>query len=457
MINRTTLYRGAAVTVLGLLAGCGGSSNSVAPAPTTPTPPPTGGISRNGIAIGPISTFGSVVVNGVRYETDASTVFVIDGEAGGSQADLRVGDTVTITATLDEDSGTATATRITYDDVVTGPAQSIDIASNTLVVLGQTVRVTADTSFDDDFAVPSLDGISVGQILEISGSVDSDGSIVATRIEFEPAGTELEVTGVVAALNSAAQTFTLGNLQVDFSNAMLSDFPNGVISDGDFVEAKGSQLGANNELIASEVELERLFPDAEEDDFAEIEGFVTRFVSIEDFDVANFPVVTNAQTVFQGGTAADIGLNVKLEVEGVINANGALVANEVEIRAARSVRVSAAVDSVDAANNTVIALGIPIRVDALTRLEDKTDADVDPLALADINTGDFIEVRGGENPAGSGQVLAAIFEREDPDDTEVQGFVESITDPAFTILGVNVETNASTVFRDENDVVISRI
>ena len=101
-------------------------------------------------------------------------------------------------------------------------------------------------------------------------------------------------------------------------------------------------------------------------------------------------------------------------------------------------------------------LGINVTVDNLTRLEDKSDARVEPLTVADLNAGDYVEVRGDEFPAGSGAILATIFERDDPDtETILQGFVESITDPAFTILGVTIETGPGTVFRDENDAVIS--
>ena len=53
-------------------------------------------------------------------------------------------------------------------------------------------------------------------------------------------------------------------------------------------------------------------------------------------------------------------------------------------------------------------------------------------------------------------ILATIFERDDPDtETILQGFVETISDPSFVILGVTIETNGATVFRDVNDVVIS--
>ena len=446
-----------AIFLASVLAGCGGSGSSTPQTTSTPpTPADTGGISRNGIAIGPISTFGSVVVNGVRYETNNETVFDIDGDESGSQSDLQVGDTVTVIATLDEDSGAATATRITYSDIVTGPVGSVDPASNTLIVLDQVIQVTGDTSFDDAFAEAELTAVDVGQILEVSGSIDSDGRVVATRIELKAAGADFEVTGTVANLDNAAQTFMIGDLLVDFSSAMLTDFPNGVVNNGDFVEVTAAQIGFNDELIASEVGLESLLPDIGEDDFAEIEGLVTRFVSASDFDVSNFPVVTNAQTEFEGGTAADIAPNVKVEVEGDIDANGVLVAREIEIRGERSVRISAAVDSVNATNQSLVALGITVTIDTLTRLEDKTDADVDPLTLADISVGDFVEIRGDEISAGSGTVLAALFERDDADDTEIRGVVESNTDPAFEILGVTIETDPDTEFFDLNDNPISR-
>jgi hypothetical protein len=78
------------------------------------------------------------------------------------------------------------------------------------------------------------------------------------------------------------------------------------------------------------------------------------------------------------------------------------------------------------------------------------------LTLADINAGDYVEVRGDEFPAGSGDILATILEREDADTEAIlQGFVETITDPSFTILGVSVQTGGGTIFRDLNDNVIT--
>jgi len=448
-----TLLTILATSMLSVFAGCGGSSSGGAAATPSATTPPVGGIGRNGIAVGPISTFGSVVVNGVRYDTSTAS-FTID-DASGTEDDLRVGDVVTVTGTIDDNGTTGTAETVTFDDSVKGPVESVDIVGSQLVVLGQTVLVRPETSFDDGFATPSLEGVNVGQIVEVSGQIDANGNIVATRLEPKPAGTQFEVHGTVSNLDSANMRFNINNLVVDYNSATLDNFPGGQISNGDFVEAKGTSLGAASELLAAQVELESLVPGATDGDRVEIEGFITRFASAQDFDVAGLPVTTNASTTFVGGAAADLGLNIKVEAEGDIDANGVLVATKVDIRRSKAVRMIATADSVDAANNSLVVLGITVTVDALTRLEDKSNADVDPLTLAGVNAGDYLEIRGSEFPTGSGTILATIFEREDPDTEAIlQGFVESVSDPSIVILGVTVNTSGA-IFRDVNDTPIS--
>ncbi len=445
------------VTLLAGLTGCGGGGGGelTASPPPAPPPPPTSGIGRTGLAYGPVSNFGSIIVNGVEYETD-STVFTNDDEPG-SESDLKVGDMVVVVGTIDDNGTTGTAEQVFFDDAVTGPVQSIDIPGSSLVVLGQTVRVTADTSFDDSFTPASLDGVSVDQIVEVTGQFDANGDIVATRIEPKPAGSEYEVHGNVAALDDVNFTFTLGSLEVDYSSATLDNFPGGQISNGDFVEAKGMSLSGSGALEATKVELEALIPGADEGDRLEIQGFITRFVSAEDFDVAGQAVTTTPNTLFEGGAAADLGLNIKVEVEGDIDANGVLVASKVDIRRAKAVRATAVIDSVDSATDSFVVLDITVRVDELTRIEDKSDAQLEPLNVSDLNVGDYVEVRGDEFPAGSGEILATILERDDLDtETILQGFVEDADGTStFLILGVTVGTSTGTIFRDENDVIIS--
>jgi hypothetical protein len=444
-----------ALLTLSAMTACGGGgSGSNDNGGGGVVPPPSNGIVRTGFVLGPIASFGSVVVNGIHYETDDATI-TVDGEPA-TQADLRVGQVIQVTAELEDGATTGTASAIRFDDNVEGPIASIDAAAGVLVVLGQTVRIGPATSFDDSIQPRSIEGLAVDDFVEVSGLVMADGSIDATRIEIDADGGELEVHGVVSALDTANSRFSINALVVDYSGAQLDDFPGSGIANGQPVEAKGLALDGSGALVATRVEFEGTVVNAAEGDFAEIEGFITRFASAEDFDVNGVPVITNASTRFDDGTAADLALNVKVEVEGVFDADGRLVAREVDIKLGGDVEITGTVDSVDAAGDSLVVLGIPVDVDALTRLEDQSDARVSPLTLADVNVGDFVEIRGAEIPADSGRVQAALLERDDFDDeTELQGFATAVAAPTFTILGVTIQTDGSTEFEDANDQPIS--
>jgi len=410
-------------------------------------------ITRTGVAVavGPITGFGSVIVNGNTYDTSAAT-FTKDGQPA-VQADFAVGQMVLVQGTIDDDNTNAAATSVEFDDNVEGPVSSVDSLNRILVVLGQTVQITASTSIDDSCPALLDDFLNVAAV-EVSGPVQADGSIEATRIECKNVIGELEVTGIVSSLDTGAMTFMINALVVDYSAAMLQDFPGGVISDGDPVEAKdsdGGGLGGAGELLATSVEFKGNRFGDNEGDHVEVEGFITRFVSATDFDVSGIAVTTTDTTVFEGGVAGDLDVNLKVEVEGEFNSAGVLVATKVEIKQATAVRVTGLVDSVT--GDTLKILDITITTDTVkTRFEDKL-ADVDPFRIGDVNPGDYLEIRGQEFPAG--EIFAFILERDDARArTELRGFVEvgGENRPNLTVLGVTIQTNGSTSFKDSNEV-----
>ena len=427
-------------------AGCGGGGGGgVAPPP--PPPPPTGGITRTGFAVGPITGFGSVIVNGTTYDTSGAT-FTKDGQPA-TQDDFSVGQVVLVKGSIDDDGTNATANTVEFDDVVEGPVSSVDNALNQVVVLGQAVSITVTTSIDDS-CPGTLDGLLGVPAVEVSGLADANGVIEATRIECRDVAWDgiMEVNGLVGGHNGGVMTFMINGLEVDYSGATVDNFPTaGVINDGDPVEAKGTVLIANT-LNATRVEFKGNRFANEDGDHAEIEGFVTRFVSGSDFDVSGLSVTTTGSTTFEGGTATDLGLNLKVEVEGEINASGVLVATKVDIKSATAVRVTGSLDSVS--GSTVTILGISVNTDPLkTRFEDKSEADIDPLRVGDLNSGDYVEIRGQEMPVG--QITAVLLERDDPDTrTELRAFVEvgGKNEPNLTVLGVTIVTNGATLYRD---------
>ncbi len=450
MNARTALQFLTLVCAAALTAGCGGSSYGGGGGPNdsgtgTGTPEPA-------IAFGAISGFGSIIVNGVRYDTSSAS-FSID-DSPGTEDNLDVGDVVLIRGTLAASGTIGTATSVSFDDNVEGPISAIPDAS-TLVVLGQTVRISANTSFDDSIVPASIDGLAVTDVIEVSGFVDSNGDILATRIELKNPlpGDEFEVTGIVEGHLPGPMTFMINALVVNYSAAMLdNDFPSGVITDGNLVEAKGLTINGLGELVATEIDFKDDHLAGNADDHVEIEGLITRFGSQDDFDVSGITVdASNAR--FEGDVNL-LGLDVKVEVEGRLSANRVLVAHEVDIRRDSVVEIEGFVD-VDPSGGTVTVLGITIHVDSLTRIEDKRD-DVQRFSLNNIVAGDFIAVRGSEDPNAPGEVLAARLEREDPDDTILQGIVESAAEPVITILGVRIDTSgvSQNNFEDENDMPI---
>jgi hypothetical protein len=98
-------------------------------------------ITRTGlaVAVGPITGFGSVIVNGVTYDTDAAE-FTSDGVVV-TQDDLKAGQYVLVQGTIDDNDTTGTASSVTFDDNVEGPVSSVDSVAGSFVVLGQTVLI----------------------------------------------------------------------------------------------------------------------------------------------------------------------------------------------------------------------------------------------------------------------------------------------------------------------------
>jgi hypothetical protein len=443
---RRTGFRLWLATLAGsILAACGGGGTSA-----------TGGAASGGtgataeravVTSGVITGFGSVYVNGIHFETNGADISK-DGERVTQQG-LRVGQVVHVKGRIDDRSGRAVADSVRQDDDLEGPISSIDTANQTFVVLAHTVRVTTETSFDDSLG--NFAALAVGLQVEISGLKNSTGEIVATRIEKRRAGeTRLEVMGKVSLLDTTAHTFRIGPLVVDYTGASLRDFPATGLANDQNVEAKGSSLNSAGALVATSVEL-RDFENSSGAFQREVEGLITRYASATDFDVAGRKVTTTATTRYEGGTAADLALNVKVEAEGSIDAAGVLVAVKIEFKRGNNAGLAGVVDNVTADSSglggTLTVLGVTVTVDNNTRIEDKSDARIEMFRLSNVQVGDYVEIRGTETAVL--KLTASRLERERPESRSwVRGTVRDLASPNMTVLGVPVTTSASTRFEE---------
>jgi hypothetical protein len=270
------------------------------------------------------------VCNGVHYLTDNNTRKMSHGVDHSSEMDqalFRVGMVVTIHHGPNDNN----ALEIEYQDNLQGPIAAKN--SNTLTVLGQTVVVS-----DADFAEFNLN-----EIVEVSGFVDSAGRIHATYIERNTQsphhGDEIEVKGFVSGLSSSAASFRLGPLPdgtgttvaVSFSPAMGAG-----LADGMYVQVftTGAQPVSGPISATSIVELSprTVFPDKA---MVDLEGLVTASPSGSgnalSFAVEGKRVQTDVATQYVGGTAANLQLDVKLQVQGAEN-SGILSAAKIIFR-----------------------------------------------------------------------------------------------------------------------------
>jgi Domain of unknown function (DUF5666) len=276
---------------------------------------------RSLLAVGTITQVGSgFSVDGVPYATQGAAVEI--DNAPGSQSQLRVGDIVTVSGTVEHGKAGATAEQISFSSNVRGPVSSVDASAGTFLVLGQTVRVTATTIFAAAPGLAGLAGLRNGDVVEVSGFGTSLGEVVASRIEIKAATGALRVTGSIQALNNAQHTFRINSLVVDFGNAEID----GSLKDGANVAVDGPKLSSPSSLQASRVEVQPPLH-SEPGSEGRIDGIITDFPSNTYFEVNGLPVLINAQT--RVSLNVHLGLDVGVKITGQFDSNGVLVADHV--------------------------------------------------------------------------------------------------------------------------------
>ena len=297
---------GLAALLTALLGGCGGG---------------VGSEGTGSFASGTITGFGSIIVNGVHFDERAAQVQDDDGQALGTSA-LALGMVVqvnggAITRAADGSSH-AVASSVRTDRALVGPADAVDVRMGRLKVLGQTVVVSTNTVFDPRI-VGGLEGVGLGQVLEVYGFYDSVGNAyAATRIALGAAGAGYRISGAVSTTDGSNRRFTLGS-QTYSVGALASGMP-----------AVGDQLRLHLQPTLDSnggwvVIAQRASDDAPPDrDGAELDGLVSAVMSATRFVVAGVTVDASA-----AGASGSVQLGAKVEVSGTLR-GGVLMATRVE-------------------------------------------------------------------------------------------------------------------------------
>ena len=262
-------------------------------------------------------------------------------------------------------------------------------------------------------------------------------------------------------MDSADQSFRIGGLTIDYSVAELDGVS---LANGSLVEVKDTSKAYTPGLfsiVATKVEPAGLLMsggepeggnDASDLGQIQIEGLVSNIVNANQFELAGILVNHDASTTFVYGDRTQLAAGTKVQAEGVLDESGAITAQQIKF-ANNSTRVHGIVELVDRDAELISILGVDIDLASVVNFEDKRD-DVEPFALADVLSGDFLEVRGSFFGT---TVIANEVVREEDDDTRLRGPSDNVNaeERSLTILGVEILTSASTQFEGLNDEVLS--
>jgi len=275
-----------------------------------------------------------LVVMGYNITTDTQTNF----EDFVTIADLVPGDVVEISGYPDGNGGIHATfiekkTQYLAGDEVEVKGIVSGLIADTSFTLGS---LTIDISTADTTEAPNL---ADGMYVEVKGiSAPVSGTFTATKVELEDdgidgsEGDEIEVEGILAAIDTTANTITVGNNTYNMS-------PTAEIEDvvvGDLVEIEMEVIGS--EMLVTEVEKE----DAEEDhpDKIEIEANPDATdTAAGTLTIAGVTINVNPNTtvMLDNSTTPDhyfnlgsINLTDRIEVEAIPDAAGGYTAVTIE-------------------------------------------------------------------------------------------------------------------------------
>jgi hypothetical protein len=367
--------------VTGCGGGGGGSESSTATKPGT------------AFTQGTITGFGSIIVNGVRFDESAAQVMDDDDQARDPN-ELKLGMIVEVESSgINRGSMTAKASRVRFGAAIVGPVSAISAGTTprTLTVLDQIVEVRNTTVFDE---LPNgLGSIKVGDVLEIHALFDATtGHYLAKRIEPKPGATVFKLRGIVASLDLAAKTFKIGGALIDFSAIAANDLP-GNFANGMRVRVRlQTAKNARGAWVALSIRAEERR--VENEDEAEVRGIITEFTSLASFSVNGLPVDAGNAAFPDGTSGVKLGANV--EVEGKI-VNGVLVATKVELEDEHEDRdrneLHGAISGLDTQAKTFVVRGVTVHYSATTVFEDGV--------AANLANGRQVEVKGSLGADGT--------------------------------------------------------
>ncbi|MCG9777984.1 DUF5666 domain-containing protein [Photobacterium damselae] len=297
----------ALVTIIGLiLSGCGGGGSSDSGSTPKPDIKPE---TKPALVEGTIDKVNgsNIIVNGRSYQV-ASVNYANTPLADGvsvlkPQMMVQVSDVARAGAT------------VFLDPTLLGKVTAVNHTTNTFTINGVELsfaQLNKEIEINDWVMVSALPmATETGVGYKVLSVIEVENTDLAGKYELE---------GTLSQLDSAASTFKLGQVVVDYANIQLEP----TIGNGDWVEVTGQM--SDGSFVATEVEVDN-YDDNEDFDDAEIEGVVTWINNEKTLFTLNArgQFVIDNSTRFEDGSRNNLKTGELVEVTAI---NG--VAKEIE-------------------------------------------------------------------------------------------------------------------------------
>lgn len=336
----------ASLTLATLVVGCGGGSSTQA------------GVGSGGTGSytsGPVSGFGSIIVNGIRYD-DSSASVTDDNGAARVRSDVKLGMTVNITGST-VSSAQATAQRVQFGSELIGPIAAAPGASS-FIVLGQTVKVNSKTAYGD--GLTGLASLAADNVVEVYGLSDGQGNIIATRVERKShtvasyAGSAFKLRGVLSGVDLGTHHLSIGGASIVYNDSAVRT----ALAVGALVRMQLNLVPVGGDWEASTIQTGVAVVAASQE--AEVEGVISAVVGGTGFVVNGYDVQASAAVQAAAGGALTVGTRV--EVHGTLAAN-ALVASRMQVETeagSESLELHGTISSFNSGAKTFVVKGTTV-------------------------------------------------------------------------------------------------
>ena len=256
----------------------------------------SGGTGSPLAAIGVVTGFGSLIVDGVR-RNDTTASYFSEAEQGTAVAMPMTAAMLGHTMELSLDAGGNITSALMSPEVV-GPVSAV--SQDSITVLGTRIVANTDaalgpvTSF---VGYATLASVQPGDRVEVHGllKADSQGKpyLQATLIAQKLPGSGIRLTGVVSQYDTGTGSFALGSQTVTTGSATIS--PSGsTLANGLLVTVWSNTAAVDNAIVAATIRIKR---PAQSSGNVTLSGPISNYISNSSFQVRNVAVDASAASI----------------------------------------------------------------------------------------------------------------------------------------------------------------